>query len=88
MPLTASRESLLRSIQDGWTPKFVFFWSPTRHGRELGRECLSQWYPSSFAVDGLSYVTAEHWMMAEKARLFDDPEAPRERRRRNTTSRS
>ena len=34
--------------------------------------CLSQWFPAAFTVDGIRYATAEHWMMAEKARLFED----------------
>ncbi|MEQ9503596.1 MAG: NADAR family protein [Deltaproteobacteria bacterium] len=36
------------------------------------RACLSQWYVFPFEVDGVTYVTAEHWMMAGKARLFGD----------------
>lgn len=34
--------------------------------------CFSQWFPAEFTVHGIRYATAEHWMMAEKARLFDD----------------
>ena len=30
---------------------------------------------AEFDVDGVTYATAEHFMMAEKARLFDDDEA-------------
>jgi len=33
---------------------------------------FSQWVESKFTVDGVCYKTAEHWMMAEKARLFGD----------------
>jgi ribA/ribD-fused uncharacterized protein len=33
---------------------------------------LSQWYTSSFVIDGDVYNCAEQWMMAEKARLFGD----------------
>lgn len=40
----------------------------------MGKTCLSQWFPSRFEVDGVPYPTAEHWMMAEKARLFRDEE--------------
>jgi ribA/ribD-fused uncharacterized protein len=49
------------------------FWGhkPTRSGA-IGTGCLSQWWPVVFAVDGVSYPSAEHWMMAEKARLFSD----------------
>jgi len=41
----------------------------------ITKSCLSQWYPTSFTVGGLLYPTAEHWMMAEKARLFGDQPA-------------
>ena len=37
--------------------------------------CLSQWFRCSFVVDGTTYATAEHFMMAEKARLFGDRNA-------------
>jgi ribA/ribD-fused uncharacterized protein len=33
---------------------------------------LSQWYPAQFLVDEQVYRTAEHYMMAEKARVFND----------------
>ena len=38
----------------------------------MGPHVLSQWWPSPFTVDGVTYATAEHYMMAEKARLFGD----------------
>ncbi len=49
------------------------FWGhkPERTGA-IGPGCLSQWWPQGFTVDGVAYPTAEHWMMAGKARLFDD----------------
>ena len=43
----------------------------------IDRSCLSQWYASAFEHDGVRYPTAEHYMMTEKARLFDDPESAR-----------
>lgn len=36
---------------------------------------LSQWYEHAFEVDGVVYRSAEHYMMAEKARLFGDDES-------------
>lgn len=48
------------------TDQFVFFWKPPAP--------YSQWTPSIFRVDGLTYVCAEQFMMAEKARLFHDQE--------------
>lgn len=49
------------------------FWGhkPTPSGA-VGTGCLSQWWPAPFTVDGITYPTAEHWMMAGKARLFHD----------------
>lgn len=54
---------------------FVFFWGyQVRADGQLGPSCLSQWWPADFTVDGIDYPTAEHYMMAEKARLFGDQE--------------
>ena len=39
-----------------------------------GKSCLSQWWPAAFAVNGVTYATAEHFMMAAKAQLFGDVE--------------
>lgn len=36
--------------------------------------CLSQWYPCEFKEEGVTYTSAEQYMMAEKARLFADEE--------------
>ena len=33
---------------------------------------LSQWTKTPFTVDGITYPTAEHWMMHQKAALFGD----------------
>lgn len=40
----------------------------------MANSCFSQWFPAAFEVDGVAYKTAEHFMMAEKARLFRDAE--------------
>lgn len=55
--------------------KFLFFWGhqPSKDG-SVTKSCFSQWWPSVFNVDGIAYKTAEHYMMAEKARLFNDDE--------------
>lgn len=59
----------------GATPEFLFFWGHTRTpGHDVGRWVLSQWWPVDFTVDGVQYRSAEHFMMAEKARLFGDEE--------------
>lgn len=68
-------EDLVARISNGLQPKYLFFWGHTAgKGGQVGKECLSQWYPAVFVVDGVTYATAEHYMMAEKARLFGDEE--------------
>ena len=55
--------------------KYIFFWGhrPRKDG-QVGQSCMSQWWESTFEVDDIQYRSAEHWMMAEKARLFKDAE--------------
>ncbi|MEO0558025.1 MAG: NADAR family protein [Bacteroidota bacterium] len=67
--------SLLDRIDAGERIKWLFFWGHTASGLDVGKACLSQWFPSAFEVSGIRYMTAEHWMMAEKARLFGDEDA-------------
>ncbi|MFD8034304.1 NADAR family protein, partial [Streptomyces sp. NPDC059717] len=43
-----------------------------------GARCHSLWWPSPYPGDAVAYATAEHWMMASKARLFGDTGAERE----------
>ncbi|MFF7239714.1 NADAR domain-containing protein [Streptomyces collinus] len=73
-----SVEALLSEVRAGARIKYLHFWGhrPRPDGR-VGAGCLSQWWPSPFVVDAVEYVTAEHWMMAGKARLFGDAEAER-----------
>lgn len=73
-----SVESLVGAARAGQRVKYLHFWGHTpRRDGTLGASCLSQWWPSPFTVDGVVYATAEHWMMAAKARLFDDADAER-----------
>lgn len=71
-----SRESLVSAVESGARVKYLHFWGhrPQPDGR-VGASCLSQWWPSPFVVGGVSYATAEHWMMAAKARIFGDAAA-------------
>jgi ribA/ribD-fused uncharacterized protein len=51
--------------------KYLFFWGHTpKQKNVVDKSCFSQWFPAAFTVAGTTYATAEHWMMAEKARLF------------------
>src|SRR5579864_1579266 len=70
-----SAEQLCRLIHDGAQPKYLLFWGHRPPaGGGVGQGCLSQWWPAAFAVDGLVYPSAEHFMMAAKALLFGDAE--------------
>jgi len=51
--------------------EYLSFWGHTPKQKDtIEKSCFSQWYPAAFTVAGDTYATAEHWMMAEKARLF------------------
>jgi NADAR domain len=68
-------DELLAFVLDGGQPDFLTFWGhrpPTAGG--VGNGCLSQWWPVDFTVDGMTYPSAEHFMMAAKALLFGDSE--------------
>lgn len=47
------------------TDTHIYFWNGT----------YSQWEPSTFIIEGVTYNCAEQYMMAEKARLFNDVQA-------------
>jgi ribA/ribD-fused uncharacterized protein len=73
-----SRADLVAAVRAGARVKYLHFWGHrARPDGRVGASCLSQWWPSPFTVDGVEYATAEHWMMAAKARLFGDAEAER-----------
>jgi ribA/ribD-fused uncharacterized protein len=53
--------------------KYLYFWGhqPSPDG-SITKTCCSQWFAASFTLENVHYPTAEHYMMAEKARLFND----------------
>lgn len=66
-------EQLCKNYRSGSRFKYIFFWGHTAtKGAFITKACLSQWYPTSFEVDGVHYRSAEHFMMACKAKLFND----------------
>lgn len=67
-------EDLRSRFNAGEALEYVFFWGHQRSKRGITSSCFSQWYNAEFVVEGERYPTAEHFMMAEKAALFDDQE--------------
>ena len=65
-----SKEWLINQNTDA---EFVFFWKPGDIKQEP-QCCLGQWQYSEFSRGGSDYTCAEQYMMAEKARLFEDKE--------------
>ena len=68
-----NNEWLIEKFRRNEPLKYIFFWghTPASNG-SVTQRCFSQWWVAPFTVDGRVYPTAEHWMMAEKARLFRD----------------
>ncbi|MFY7963947.1 MAG: NADAR family protein [Chitinophagaceae bacterium] len=66
---------LQSQIENEVSIDYLFFWGHTQNKlNEVGKFCFSQWHESAFVVNGIKYLTAEHWMMAQKALLFNDDE--------------
>lgn len=66
-------DQLLAAEFAGAPVEYLPFWghTPPADGR-IGSHVLSQWFPHPFEHEGVRYPTAEHFMMAAKARLFGD----------------
>ncbi|SFC74662.1 hypothetical protein SAMN05660479_02354 [Microbulbifer thermotolerans] len=66
-----TKEELVEFVNYGNRVKYIFFWGH-KEDSKVTKACFSQWYESSFEIDGVRFLTAEHFMMAKKAELFDD----------------
>lgn len=68
-------ETIITEYNAGTQQQYLFFWGhqPSKDGF-LTNSCFSQWWQQDFSFEGLTYFCAEQWMMAEKARLFQDYE--------------
>jgi ribA/ribD-fused uncharacterized protein len=76
MPLMHDCSKLLARIAAGETLDFIFFWGHRQKpDGDIGPSCCSQWYEAGFELHKVRYATAEHYMMAEKARTFGDADA-------------
>ncbi len=69
-----TNEMLIAAQESGAKLNFVFFWGEEPTSEEMGPYCMSHWYLTRFEVNGVIYVTAEQYMMAQKALLFGDKE--------------
>lgn len=71
-----SIENLIEDYKNGKNFEYLFFsgYQPSKDG-SITKSCLSQWWKSDFRIDSDSYSCMEQYMMAEKARIFNDDEA-------------
>ncbi|RUP38054.1 MAG: NADAR family protein [Acinetobacter sp.] len=66
---------LIEETEQGHQFKYLYFWGHTpKQANLVDKSCLSQWFPSPFKQDGIEYLTAEHFFLAQKAKLFHDDE--------------
>jgi ribA/ribD-fused uncharacterized protein len=74
--MPGSVDDVIALTASGRRVEYLFFWGhrPQRDG-SVGTGCLSQWWPSAFTAEGVTFASAEHYMMWRKALLFDDDEA-------------
>ncbi|NGO72373.1 NADAR family protein [Streptomyces boncukensis] len=73
MPQTIEEAVALE--ESGQPMRFLFFWGNRRESDDNpGRGCLSQWWEGEFHTGGRLFRSAEHYMMAHKAWLFEDHE--------------
>ncbi len=66
-----SNEALIVALGNGERVKYLFFWGH-KQTDTITKSCLSQWFPAPFKIDGILFPTAEHYMMVQKAKLFND----------------
>lgn len=72
MHITNTLDLINFTIKNG-DPTYLYFWSHRqKNTNEIDKSCLSQWYPAPFQLEDITYRTAEHYMMAQKALIFND----------------
>ncbi len=70
-----TKEDLIDFVARGNKVKYVCFWGHQERDGQVTKSCFSQWYNSMFKENGNEFLTAEHYMMYHKAKLFDDEHA-------------
>lgn len=69
--LISTQAELISYLAQGQQVDYLHFWGHTQKAQPTDKSCLSQWFIAPFHLDGQRYLTAEHYMMAQKARLFN-----------------
>lgn len=64
-------QHMIKRFQENQSPEFLFFWGHTVKD-QITKSCFSQWFSLQCEENGSIYKTAEHYMMAGKAKLFND----------------
>ena len=70
-----TRDQLVDFVNHGHKVKYVFFWGHQEKGSQVSKSSFSQWYDCTFEDDGNKFISAEHYMMYHKAKLFGDGKA-------------
>lgn len=71
-----TKTELIDYINAGNKARYLPFWGHTpKSHNTVCKSCFSQWYDAPFKDNGVLYKTAEHYMMAQKAKLFNDQNA-------------
>lgn len=67
-----SKYNLDYAIQNGRKLDKIYFWSGTPFSKtKIDESCFSNWFRMSFSKDGYEFKTMEHYMMFQKAMVFD-----------------
>ena len=65
-----SQKYSIKNIDKLNSTNSIYFYKPNT--TTINKSCLSQWQPSRFKIENDIYLSAEQYMMAEKARIFQD----------------
>jgi len=66
---------LIEKYKKGDNLDYIFFWGHRNDKPFITKACLSQWYKIDIEEASVIYKSAEHYMMAHKALLFNDKKA-------------
>lgn len=71
--MTYTWQWAIEQYNAGTNRNYLFFWGHQQAKNGIiQKSCFSQWYPSVFEVEGITYQNCEQWMMAHKAKVFND----------------